>query len=139
MREKAYLEFGETGGLLGGFGITQDITERKQWEQELRERERRLRASLAEKEVLLKEIHHRVKNNMQVISSLVNLQADQLQDADMRAIFQDVTHRVRSMAMVHEKLYQSADMARVEFAEYARKPAAATSGGPTGPRPPASG
>ena len=79
-----------------------------------------LNTSLAEKEVLLKEIHHRVKNNMQVISSLVALQADRLPDDAMRAVLQDVTHRVRSMALVHEKLYQSADMARVEFAEYAQ-------------------
>jgi two-component sensor histidine kinase len=75
---------------------------------------------LHEKEVLLKEIHHRVKNNMQVISSLVDLQAGQLQDEGMCAVLQDVTHRVRSMALVHEKLYQSADMARVEFADYAQ-------------------
>jgi PAS domain S-box-containing protein len=100
------------------YGI--DLTERKQAEQELRESEERLRASLGEKEVLLKEIHHRVKNNMQVISSLVALQADGLQDGATRAVLQDVTHRVRSMALVHEKLYQSADLARVEFAEYAR-------------------
>ena len=98
----------------------EDITERKRAEEALREGEERLRASLAEKEVLLKEIHHRVKNNMQVISSLVALQAERLPDAAMRAVLQDVTHRVRSMALVHEKLYQSADMARVEFAEYAR-------------------
>jgi PAS domain S-box-containing protein len=117
VREKAYLEFGE---LLGGFGITQDITERKRSEQELRERGERLGASLGEKEVLLKEIHHRVKNNMQVISSLVSLQAEELRDTVPRAIFQDLTHRVRSMALVHEKLYQSADLARVEFAEYLR-------------------
>ena len=84
-----------------------------------KESETRIRNSLAEKEVLLKEIHHRVKNNMQVISSLVALQAERLPDAAMRAVLQDVTHRVRSMALVHEKLYQSADMARVEFAEYA--------------------
>jgi PAS domain S-box-containing protein len=120
VREKAYLEFDETGELRGGFGITQDVTERKRSEQELREREERLRASLGEKEVLLKEIHHRVKNNMQVISSLVSLQAEELQDAVPRAIFQDLTHRVRSMALVHEKLYQSVDLARVEFAEYLR-------------------
>jgi two-component sensor histidine kinase len=80
--------------------------------------EEALKTSLGEKEVLLKEIHHRVKNNMQVISSLVDLQANQLSDDATRAILRDVTHRVRSMALVHEKLYQSADMARVEFAEY---------------------
>jgi PAS domain S-box-containing protein len=84
----------------------------------LLESEDRIRASLAEKEVLLKEIHHRVKNNMQIISSLVDLQADEVRDAAMRTVFQDVVFRVRSMAMVHEKLYQSSDLARVEFADY---------------------
>ncbi len=77
-----------------------------------------LMASLAEKEVLLKEIHHRVKNNMQVISSLVDLQADQIIDETMREVFKDVNFRVRSMALVHEKLYQSTDFSRVDFADY---------------------
>jgi len=97
-----------------------DLSERKQAEQALRASEERLRASLGEKEVLLQEIHHRVKNNMQVISSLVALQADELPDDAVRAVLLDVTHRVRSMAMVHEKLYQSADLARIELAEYIR-------------------
>ena len=88
-----------------------DIGERKRAEE-------RIKAALEEKDVLLKEIHHRVKNNMQVISSLVALQAERLQDTSMRDVFQDVTDRVRSMALVHEKLYQSPDMARVDFAEY---------------------
>ena len=86
----------------------------------LRESEERIRASLTEKEILLKEIHHRVKNNMQVISSLVDLQADEVKDETMRGVFKDVKFRVRSMAMVHEKLYQSNDFARVEFADYVR-------------------
>ncbi len=94
--------------------------QRLQTNRTLRESEERIKASLGEKEVLLKEIHHRVKNNMQVISSLMALQANELQDASMREVLQDVTHRVRSMAMVHEKLYQSADLARVEFADYAQ-------------------
>lgn len=93
--------------------LVEDITDRKEVEE-------RIRRSLAEKEVLLKEIHHRVKNNMQVISSLVALQAERLPDVAMRSVFQDVAHRVRSMALVHEKLYQSADMSKVEFAEYTR-------------------
>ncbi|MHB8955800.1 MAG: sensor histidine kinase, partial [Pirellulaceae bacterium] len=83
--------------------------------------EERIKASLAVKEVLLTEIHHRVKNNMQVMSSLVSLQAERVSDAAMREVLQDVIHRVRSMALVHETLYGSADLDRVEFAEYARR------------------
>ncbi|MGA6926206.1 MAG: PAS domain S-box protein [Desulfosarcina sp.] len=79
-----------------------------------------LKQAEAEKEVLLKEIHHRVKNNMQIISSLVSLQAAEPQNADMRESLLEVTHRVRSMAMVHEKLYQSADLACIDFADYAK-------------------
>jgi PAS domain S-box-containing protein len=120
VREKAYLEFDAAGELLGGFGITQDITERKRGEQELRESEERLRISLEEKEVLLREIHHRVKNNLQVISSLLSLQANELQSPDLRPVFRDMEQRVRSMALVHEQLYQSVDLGRVEFAEYAK-------------------
>ena len=100
--------------------IGNDVTSLKEIEKALRESQERLRMSLAEKEILLKEIHHRVKNNMQVISSLVSLQADEIKDATMREVLLDVTHRVRSMAMVHEKLYQSADLARIEFDDYTR-------------------
>jgi PAS domain S-box-containing protein len=89
--------------------VVTDLTEQKEKD-----------ASLAEKEILLKEIHHRVKNNMQVISSLVDLQADEVKDDAVRGIFQDVIYRVRSMAMVHEKLYQSADLSRVDFGDYAQ-------------------
>jgi len=97
----------KAGRTIGSVSVVRDIPDRKRAEEALRESEERIRASLAEKEVLLKEIHHRVKNNMQVISSLVALQADGLQDGTERAALQDVTHRVRAMALVHEKLYQS--------------------------------
>lgn len=103
----------ESGQVVGVASATVNLTPIKLAEEALR-------ASLDEKEVLLKEIHHRVKNNMQVISSLVDLQADEAKDPSMLGIFQDVIHRVRSMAMVHEKLYQSSDLSRVEFADYVK-------------------
>jgi two-component sensor histidine kinase len=87
---------------------------------ELKEAEQAIRKSLHEKEVLLKEVHHRVKNNMQVISSLVSLQAFESENETVRKALEDVSDRVRSMALVHEKLYRSADLSHIDFAEYAR-------------------
>jgi two-component sensor histidine kinase/CheY-like chemotaxis protein len=89
-------------------------------EAEIEERLAQLKASLHEKDILLREIHHRVKNNLQVISSLIDLQAERLADPSMRSLFRDTRDRVRSMALVHEKLYQSADLAHTELGAYVR-------------------
>ena len=90
-------------------------------EREVAERlaaEEALKVSLGEKELLLKEIHHRVKNNMQVVSSLLDLQANQLDDPVALDMFRDGQNRVRTMALVHEKLYQTDNLARIDMADY---------------------
>jgi PAS domain S-box-containing protein len=88
-----------------------DITERKRADQ-------LIMSALREKEILLREIHHRVKNNMQVISSLLNLQASRTADPATKAILEESRQRVRSIAIIHEKLYNSANLANIDFAVY---------------------
>jgi len=80
--------------------------------------EDRLRATLHEREVLLKEIHHRVKNNMQIVSSLLSLQMDFIKNEEDRDIFVESQNRVHTMALIHEKLYQSHDLVNINFGEY---------------------
>jgi two-component sensor histidine kinase/integral membrane sensor domain MASE1 len=85
---------------------------------ELRHSEEQLTVSLKEKEALLKEIHHRVKNNLQIIASLLRLQSDLLTDPAARSLFLDSQRRVRSMAMIHEQLYQDKELTNINFSEY---------------------
>ena len=92
-------------------GVMIDITEQKNTEE-------KMASSLMEKELLLKEIHHRVKNNLQVVSSLLKLQAGNITDNKSHDILLDSQNRVRSMALVHQKLYQSKDFSQIDFTEY---------------------
>ncbi len=95
----------------GTAGIIRDITERK-------EAERKVLKSLAEKEILLKEIHHRVKNNLQVISSLLNLRSAYIKDSNDLMHFTDCHTQIQSMAMVHEQMYRTNNLGSVEMREY---------------------
>ena len=99
------------GNIIGVLGCYEDITEKK-------ETEERMKASLKEKEVLLREIHHRVKNNMQIISSLLNLQAMRIKDDKYQEFFDVCNNRIKAMALVHEILYESKNLAYINFKDY---------------------
>ena len=99
------------GNLLGYRGVDTDITERKLAEEHLRK-------SLREKEILLRELHHRTKNNMQVISSLLDLHSINIEDKNILNIIKEVQHRIKSIALVHEKLYQAKDLSDVNLKDY---------------------
>ena len=100
----------ETGDPGGFVCVASNISQRKRRSPAPR--------SLEEKELLLKEVHHRVKNNLQVISSLLNLQARELGDPEIARLFRESQGRIRSMALIHEQLYRSSDLARIDFAAY---------------------
>ena len=101
------------GGVVGRVCVIRDISEHIR-------NNRRLRESLQEKDSLLKEIHHRVKNNLQVVSSLLHLQSTNIDDPKLQAALKESQNRVHSMALVHEALYQSENIDRVDFAQYSR-------------------
>ncbi len=96
----------------------EDITEHKQAERRLRSSLEEKERLLKEKDLLLKEIHHRVKNNLQVISSLLSLQADAIDDERVAGYLQDSQNRIRSMALVHEKLYGTEHFSTIEMRSY---------------------
>jgi PAS domain S-box-containing protein len=103
----------DEGRLVGLSKVLRDITDQKAVEQKIRQ-------SLREKEILLREIHHRVKNNLQVISSLLNLQVERVGSASARSALTESQDRIRSMALVHQMLYRSKDLAHIHFVDYLR-------------------
>lgn len=94
--------------------LQNEIAERKKIEEQLR-------VSLKEKEVMLREIYHRVKNNMQIISSLLRLQARTIEDKELLGIFEAAHSRIKTMAFVHEGLYRSKDLAKIDFSDYVKR------------------
>lgn len=99
------------GSITHYLAIEEDISERKSWEE-------RLQAQLKEKELLLKEVHHRVKNNLQLVASLFNLQARRAADDNVRGVLAAGYNRVQSLALVHERLYRSESLVQVDFLTY---------------------
>jgi PAS domain S-box-containing protein len=101
----------DSGFLTSIWGVQRDITGKKKSEEALRR-------SLNEKEILLKEIHHRVKNNLQIVTSLLKLQSSYVNDEKVKLLFKESQNRVQSMSLIHQKLYQTKDLAKIDFRDY---------------------
>lgn len=111
--ESQFIPIKKNGDISSVLLIATDITKKKRATDQLR-------SSIEEKEILLKEIHHRVKNNMQIISSLLNLQTQYIDDEGAADILKESQNRVKSMAMLHEKLYQSKNFTHIKFEDYVK-------------------
>lgn len=106
--------FFEPGGRFGGYiGTCVDMTERKDMED-------RLRKALKDKESLLREVHHRVKNNLQIVSSLLNLQISSIKDPQVAQLFRECQVRITSIALLHDTLHRSDNLSRIAMSEYMR-------------------
>src|SRR5262249_17467250 len=103
----------QTGSVTTVHAVSRDVTERKRAEE-------RIRASLREKDVLIKEVQHRVKNNLQIICSLLSLQSGRVRDPHALDMLMESRQRVHCMARIQEKLYRSRDLSRINFADYLR-------------------
>ncbi|HCL57983.1 MAG TPA: hypothetical protein DHW82_13390 [Spirochaetia bacterium] len=109
-------EFEEFKTVLNDFQLmAKEIGKR---ENELKKSQKEIQHSLEEKDILLKEIHHRVKNNMQIILSLLYLQTSNIEDERIIKILQESQNRIKAMALIHEKLYQNNDLSKINFADY---------------------
>jgi PAS domain S-box-containing protein len=101
----------EKGEIISTISLFSDVTE-------IRESEEMIKASLREKEVMLQEIYHRVKNNMQIISSMLKLQSRYINKENALEVFKNSQNRVKSMSLIHEKLYRSNDLSRIDINDY---------------------
>ncbi len=106
--------YDQQGRLRGFAKVLRDETEHRRVDEQIR-------ASLKEKEALLKEIHHRVKNNLQVITSLLRLQSQHISEEPTRTLFDEACNRVRAIGRIHELLYNSPDLARIDFGGYLKR------------------
>lgn len=108
-----YSMYREKGKIVNRYIAVSDLTEYKEYEQ-------KLLSTLQEKNILLQEINHRVKNNMQIIASLLKLQAGHIKDRKILNLFKNCQDRVKSMALIHEKLYKSEDLTNIDFMDYVK-------------------
>lgn len=101
----------DMGNPVSVLGVSRDITERKN-------AEHLIRKSLREKELLLREVHHRVKNNLQIIISFISLHLDKISNPQFITVIHDFEDRIRAMSIIHEQIYESGDLSRIDFSQF---------------------